>query len=338
DAIRLWGRKWMVAAPMGDIVLSLCLTQDGPTAVAIPRFDPENMDAIRIERMLALGGLASQAVVALGFDGAVGTLVGDPGRGFQVLRDVRTLTQLDGAVVMAGGMRGGLARAVHHARYHRRAGKALIDDPLHARVLSDLALECAAHTALAMRLASAFDMAFERDGDHAVARLVTPAARIYATKTAAAYVAEVAELIGENTVLAEHPAARILADLVAYARWEGTTSEAALDIAAMVERDENVLREALDELGADLGDQHADLVDEVRELGQAAGSDTSLARAFAEQLAMLAAASAMRRNLPRVVSDAYIATRLRERFRVTYGALDGRLDATSILDFIVPED
>ncbi len=217
-------------------------------------------------------------------------------------------------------------------------GKLLVSHPLHARLLADLALESAAHTALAMRVAAGFDQAFERDGDHALARLVTPAARFY-TMTVAPQVAFACnEAIGGAAFDALHPAARINADLTALSQWDGTANEAAMDVVLQVDRDRAVLQDALGELGADLGNANADLIEDTLELGERAVGDLSLARAFAEQLAMVAAASAMRRNLPRVIADAYIATRMRERFRAGFGTLDGRFDATAILDFIAPED
>jgi len=52
---------------------------------------------------------------------------------------------------------------------------------------------------------------------------------------------------------------------------------------------------------------------------------------------MVGAASAMRRNLPRVVCDAFIASRLRGGYTAQHGTLDSRFDAEAIIDFIVPE-
>lgn len=338
DRLRVTGAKWFVSAPTCDMALVLCRTTEGPTAAMVPRFAPENLQAVRIEALHAVGGLTSQAVARIAFDGASARLVGEPGRGLQVLRDVRTLTELDATIIAAGGMRGAVSRAAHHARYRQSGGRALINQPLQARVLADLALESAAHTALALRLATAFDQAFERDGDHALARIATPAARVYALKVAAPLAAEACETIGAPAFVEDHPAARIRADLTALCQWNGSANEAALELTRLVERDGAVLRDAIDELGADLGSQNADLVEDILHLGKRAGQDIALARAFAEQLAMLAAAAGMRRNLPRVIADAYIQTRLRERHRVGYGALDGRFDAEALLEFIVPED
>ncbi|RAI04384.1 DNA alkylation response protein [Acuticoccus sediminis] len=338
DRLSVTGEKWFVCAPTADLALVLARTAEGPTAAMIPRYAAENEDAIDIEALRDVGGLASQAVASVSFHGATGQILGEPGRGLHVLRDVRTLLQLDGAIIAAGAIRAAVGRAVHHARYRETSGKLLVSHPLHARVLADLALESAAHTALCMRVAAAFDQAFERDGDHALARLVTPAARLYTVGAAPALSLACNEAIGGTAFDALHPSARIHADVTALSAWDGTANEAALDLVMQVERDRQVLRDALGELGADLGNTNADIIEDTLDLGERAVADIALARAFAEQLAMVAAASAMRRNLPRVIADAYIATRLRERFRAGYGTLDGRFDAAAILDFVAPED
>lgn len=338
DVMRVYGAKPMVAAPMADMLLVLANTLEGPTAALVPRLLPENEGAVALTALWPLTGLAAAPFSRVAFTGAMGRLVGEPGRGVKVLRDVRTLTQLDAAVMSAGAMRAAVARAVHHARYHHTFGRPLLSHPLQARVLADIALEAAAHTALAMRLATAFDQAFESDGDHAVARVVTPAARILALKAGPHLAAEACEILGPYAALADHPAARLGADLTALTHWDGSANDAALELTALIGRDPMVLRDALDELSADLGDQNADLVEDVVQLGERAADDLSLSRALGEQLGMLAAASAMRRNLPRAVSDAYLATRLRERHRVSFGALDARFDADALIEFMVPED
>ena len=194
--VRISGEKTLVCAPGADMLLTLVRTADGPTAAMVPRFAPENADAILIDGLVDFAGLDAQAIATIRFDDARGRLIGEPGRGVQVLRDVRTLTQLDATVMAAGAVRAAVARATHQMRAHTINGRALIAEPLHARLLADLAITSAAHTALAMRLAAAFDRAFERDGDHAVARVLTPAARIFSMKTAAFVAEEARDAMG----------------------------------------------------------------------------------------------------------------------------------------------
>ncbi|WMS43409.1 acyl-CoA dehydrogenase family protein [Acuticoccus sp. MNP-M23] len=338
DGIRITGEKAAVCAPGADLLLVLVKTADGPTAAIVPRYAPENADTIAIEQMLSPGGLEAQALANLRFEGARGRTIGDPGRGLQVLRDVRTLTQLDSAVIAAGSVRTAVGRAAHYLRTRFFDGQALIADPLNERLLADLALTSAAQTALSLRLAAAFDRAFERDGDHAVARVLTPATKIYVLKTAGAVAMEARELMGTAALSQTHPAARVAPDLGVFATWDGASNDAAHDLISLIARDESVLADALDELGTELGTQNADLIDRTMILGREAVANPGLARAFADQLAMVGAAAAMRANLPRVVSDAFVAARLRGGYTAQYGALDSRFDAAAIIDFTVPED
>ena len=337
DTVRVTGEKVFVCAPSADMLLTLTRTADGPTVAMVPRYAPENERAVTIEALLECGGLASQAIGTVAFEDARGRLIGEPGRGLQVLRDVRTLTQLDATIIAAGGERGALTEVANSLRRQSVNGTSRLADPLLTRIVADLALTSAAHTALAIRLAAAFDLAFERDGDHAVARVLTPAARIHVLKSGATAAAEARDLLGVMAMPHNHPAARVPGDLAALGQWDGSADEAARDLALLVSRDPGVLGDALDELGADLGNQNADLIERTAALGREAASDPGLARAFAEQLAMVGAASAMRRNLPRVVADAYMSSRLRGGYTAQYGTLDSRFDAAALVDFIIPQ-
>ncbi|MEM9223388.1 MAG: acyl-CoA dehydrogenase family protein [Pseudomonadota bacterium] len=338
DAVRITGEKTFVAAPGADLMLVLARTADGPTAALVPRYAPENLDAVALDAFADYGGLDAQAIATVTFSEARGRLVGEPGRGLQVLRDVRTLTQLDSAIIAAGGTRCAVARAVHHLRTRQSGGAPLLSEPLFARTMADLALASAAQTALAIRLAGAFDGAFERDGDHAIARVLTPAARVLAFDVAVSAASAARDAMAITALPRHHPVARVGPDLSALNHWDGAANDAALDLLGLVSRDETVLSEALEEIANDLGDQPGDLVGEVLALGREAMNEPGLARAFCERFAFLGAAASMRRNLPRVVSDAFISSRLGGRYTSGYGALDNRFDADAILDFIIPED
>ena len=336
DRCELRGRCRMTYGAAADGILLVAETKSGPTAAIVPRYAVEG--AARIDDLSHPLGFASQACGSLAVDGAQARTIGERGRGHAVVRDVRTLTQLDAVLIAAGALRTAVASAIAHARARSAGGRLPIEDPLASRVLADLALQSAASTALGLRLAGAFDLAFESDAAHALARLVVPAARIAIVKSAPMFALEAAEMIGRHALLPQNPVARACADLHALGAWQGEASLAAADLTQLVARDESVLHDALQELGTDLGKQHRDLVEDVARLGVQAAREPSLGRRFAERLAMLAAAASMRRVLPRVVPDAYIATRLRERHRVVPGGLDGAFDALAIIDFIVPQD
>ncbi len=67
-------------------------------------------------------------------------------------------------------------------------------------------------------------------------------------------------------------------------------------------------------------------------------ADEGSARILTEQLAMTAAAAALRRRFPAAVSDAFVETRLSKGWRTGYGMLDSRFDARSFVNYLFPAD
>src|SRR3546814_20908159 len=82
--------------------------------------------------------------------------------------------RLDCAIASGGVMRGAVAQVVHHCSYRTVFQKKLIDQPLMANVLADLALETEAATALSFRVARAFDKAGSDEAEAAYKRIMTP--------------------------------------------------------------------------------------------------------------------------------------------------------------------
>src|SRR5207245_178175 len=89
------------------------------------------------------------------------------------------MTRLDCALMAAGGMRIGVANAVHHATYRRVFGARLIEQPAMVNVLADLAVESEAATTVVLRLAGAVDRAARGDTDEAGFRRVALAVTKY---------------------------------------------------------------------------------------------------------------------------------------------------------------
>src|SRR4029450_3585228 len=105
------------------------------------------LNGLRLQRLKDKLGNRSNASAEVEFDRAEGLLVGEEGRGIPTIIDMVTLTRLDCAVSSAGLMRQALARAIHHARHRSVFQRRLIDQPLMAQELCDMALERGARTA-----------------------------------------------------------------------------------------------------------------------------------------------------------------------------------------------
>jgi putative acyl-CoA dehydrogenase len=95
-------------------------------------------------------------------------------------------------------------------------------------VLADLALESEAATALALRLARAFDGAHA--GEAALRRALTPAAKFWVCKRGCELAAEAMEVLGGNGYTEELPLARMLREMPVNSIWEGSGNIMCLDV------------------------------------------------------------------------------------------------------------
>jgi putative acyl-CoA dehydrogenase len=246
-----------------------------------------------------------------------------------------TLTRLDCAVATTGLMRAGFAEAVHHARHRSVFGRALIDQPLMLRVLADMALDLAGALALSMRLAEAFDMAEDQPAEAAYARLMTPAVKYWVCKTGPAFLYEAMECLGGNGYIEESALPRLYREVPVNAIWEGSGNVMALDVVRALGA-EGVLAHVLETIGGELGSGSKAAVDVLSAAAEVALEDEGSARILTEQLALTAAAAALRRDFPTAFADAFIETRLGRPWRATYGMVDGRFDGRKLIDYIAP--
>ncbi|MGH6640019.1 MAG: acyl-CoA dehydrogenase family protein, partial [Polaromonas sp.] len=227
------GHKWFFSAPMCDAFLILAQTQGGLSCFFLPRVLPDgSLNALHIQRLKDKLGNKANASSEVEFHGAQAWLVGDEGRGIPQILEMGTMTRLDCALGTSGLMRQALSIALNHTSQRKAFGKLLIDQPLMRNVLADLALESEAATALAIRLARAFDMA--GDAHEAVmARLLTPIAKYWICKRGSFFAQEAMECLGGNGYVEEGGEgilARIYREMPLNSIWEGAGNIMALDL------------------------------------------------------------------------------------------------------------
>lgn len=335
---RLSGHKWFLSAPMSDAFLMLAQTDRGLSCFLVPRLLEDNAgNGLRLQRLKDKLGNRSNASAEVEFDGTMGELVGEPGAGVRTIMDMVTLTRLDCALGSAGIMRASLAEAVHHARHRSAFGKTLIEQPLMLRVLADMALDVAAATALSMRLARAFDEAADHRGEAAFARVMTPVVKYWVCKLAPAVTYEAMECLGGNGYVEEAPLARHYREAPVNAIWEGSGNVMGLDVLRVLDRNAGLFDDVLGMIGNDLGEKGGATLEVLAAAARVCQTDEGSARILTEQLALAAAAAELRRMGGGRVADAFIETRLAGQWRSTYGMLDARHDAASILDVLYPE-
>ena len=158
QAYSLVGHKWFFSAPMCDAWLVLAYASRGLSCFLMPKILPDGTrNAVQIQRLKDKLGDWSNASSEVELRGAIGWLVGEEGRGVANILEMVALTRQDCMIGSAAIMRQALVQAIHHTRHRKAFGKRLVEQPLMANVLADLALESEGHLVLTARVAKTVD-------------------------------------------------------------------------------------------------------------------------------------------------------------------------------------
>ena len=336
---RVTGHKWFFSAPMCDAFLVLAQTSSGLSCLFLPRVLPDgSLNAIRIQRLKDKLGNKANASSEVEFEGATAWLVGDEGRGVPQILEMGTMTRLDCALGTSGLMRQALSLALNHTTQRKAFGKRLIEQPLMRNVLSDLALESEAATALSLRLARAFD----RRGDAheaAMARLLTPVAKFWICKRGSHFAQEAMECLGGNGYVeegGEGVMARIYREMPLNSIWEGAGNIMALDLLRALRKADAAaalaqelapargMHAALDRLAAALPTRVEQMATETE------------ARRLAQDVALAVQAALLAQTAPPAVFAAFCASRLEGDWGQAFGTLSGQTDFDTILQRALP--
>ena len=300
----LTGHKWFCSAPMSDLFLVLAQAPEGLSCFLVPRVLPDgSRNRFALQRLKDKLGNRSNASSEVEFDSTVGFLVGDAGRGVRTIIDMVTMTRLDCVIGSASGQRAALTEALHHATHRRAFGTRLIEAPAMREVLADLAVESAAATAVAVRLAQAVDT-----GQTAFLRLAVAASKYWVCKRTLVTVGEALECLGGNGYVEDSVLPRLLRESPLNSIWEGSGNVIALDVLRAVRRDPASLEAVTSELviGADPALDAA-----VAGLAPlAAAADETSARQFAGALARCLQASLLVRHHDPALAERFLATRI----------------------------
>jgi putative acyl-CoA dehydrogenase len=331
---RLTGHKWFFSAPMCDAFLVLAQAPRGLSCFFVPRVLPDGArNRLYIQRLKDKVGNRSNASSEVELDDTFGMLVGEEGRGIPTILEMGVYTRLDNAIASAGIMHQCAAQAVHHARHRTAFGRLLVDQPLMSNVLADLALECEAAIALAMRLARAFDSP-EDEAETALRRILTPVAKYWNCKRGPAVAVEAMEVLGGNGYVEEGPIARRFREMPLNSIWEGSGNIMCLDVLRALSR-EPATRDALVALvsrsrGAD-GRYDRYVEELLRELGNPADSELR-ARGLTERIALAVQAAILLEHGPAYVAEAFIASRIVNGAPAAFGVLPAGLEFRNLID------
>jgi putative acyl-CoA dehydrogenase len=321
---RITGHKWFTSAPMGDLFMVLAQTPDkGQTCFLLPKVLPDGTrNAMHLQRLKDKLGNRSNASAEVEYDNATAWLVGEEGRGVRTILDMVNATRLDCVLAAATGLRLGVLHAAHHAHYRAAFGQKLIDQPLMANVLADLAIESEAATLVALRLAKAADLAANGDeGEKAFRRLGLAATKYHVCKLAPAHAAEALECLGGNGYVEESGMPRLYREAPLQSIWEGSGNVAALDALRALTRQPEAAEAFFTELDQARGADRRldDAIERLKK--EAADPSEHAARRLAESMAVTLQASLLVRHGHPAVADAFAATRLAGAGGRAYGTL-----------------
>ncbi len=336
----LTGHKWFCSAPMCDLFLVLAQAPEGLSCFAVPRvLGDGSRNPFALQRLKDKLGNRSNASSEVEFRGTWGRMVGEPGRGVPTIIEMVGHTRLDCVIGTAAGMRLGVVQATHHAAQRSAFGRRLIDQPLMRNVLADLSLESEAATALAMRLARAYDEAPSDESAQRFKRLATAVGKYWVCKRGPGHAFEALECLGGNGYVENSGMPRLYREMPLTSIWEGSGNVMSLDVLRALSRSPATLEDFFAEVALAAGanahlDHHLDAL-------RAEFADPheleARARRVVEAMGLALQGSLLVRHAPAAVADAFCASRLGGGGGLAYGTLPAGCDFDAILARHRPE-
>jgi putative acyl-CoA dehydrogenase len=330
----LLGHKWFCSAPMSDLFLVLAQSPGGLSCFLVPRFRPDGArNPFLIQRLKDKLGNRSNASSEIEFRGTWARMVGAEGRGVPTIIEMVNHTRLDVALGAAGLMRYALRHALHHASHRAAFGRLLVEQPLMQNVLADLALETEAATAMAMRVARAFDEGQTDPVQQDFARIATAVAKYWVSKRVVGVVAEALECHGGAGYVEENPISRCYREAPLGSIWEGSGNVQCLDVLRAMQKNPGSIEAFFGELAlSDGGDERLDahvakLATDLRDPRDFERN----ARRLVEGMALALEGSLLVRHAPGFVADAFCGSRLGGDWGREYGSVASGADLAAIV-------
>ncbi|WP_034267425.1 acyl-CoA dehydrogenase family protein [Haloechinothrix halophila] len=333
---RIIGHKWFTSAPMSDVFLTLAQAPGGLSCFLLLRVLPDGTrNAIHLQRLKDKLGNRSNASSEIEYDGALGWLVGEEGKGVNTIIQMVNLTRLDCTLGSAAGMRVGALQAIHHAQHRSAFGARLIEQPLMTNVLADLAIEAEAATVSAMRLAGAVDKSLAGDEHESLLRRIGLAVMKYwVCKRAPAHAAEALECLGGNGYVEESGMPRLFRESPLMSIWEGSGNVAALDALRAMAKQPSSVEAYFAELDTVSGvDSRLD--DAVARLRKELSNVDDIqyrARQVVETMAMALQGAWLHKHGNPAAADAFCASRLGGDWGVAFGTLPTGVDTATLIN------
>lgn len=305
DGFLLTGDKWFTSATTSQTAMTLARIEDdngeapsGSRGLSLFYLETRRADGslngITIHRLKEKLGTKALPTAELSLEGCAARLIGGPGEGVRRIASLINVTRVYNSICAVAGMRRAIALARDYARRRRAFGKLLCEHPLHVETLADLQLEYEGCLALVFHLAALLgkeETGEASAGERAVARILTPAAKLYTAKQAVATASEVLECFGGAGYVEDTGLPRLLRDAQVLSIWEGTTNILSLDVLRSMAK-EATLEPLLEDAARKVESPGEGLEREAQAVRQAAGAIRAAAMRFLEESEEFAQASA----------------------------------------------
>jgi putative acyl-CoA dehydrogenase len=298
------------------------------------RFDGRK-NAVEIQRLKDKVGNRSNASAEVTLNNAWGIMVGEEGRGIPTIIEMATYSRVNCALSSAGFLRQAFAQSLHYAKHRSAFGKRLVEQPLMAQVLADMALEAQAAMTLGLALARRYSK--ENDPESmAWRRIMTPAAKFWICKRAVEVCGEAMEVFGGNGYVEESPMGRLFREAPVNSIWEGSGNVMCLDVLRAIARNPADIEMVLETLHKTLANDTR-LLTELAWLRNAMQLEPNVleanARLITQKLVILMQACLLIEYSDPLIAEAFIATRTDANWGAVLGAssLVSESDAQKIL-------
>ena len=239
ETVQLHGDKWFCSNVDADVIMILA-RPEGATAgtrglglYVLPRhLENGQRNTYRVNRIKDKLGERSFPSGEVTLEGATAYLLGGPGEGFQQMTVMLNLSRLYNAVASVAVMRRAVVESIAWAEERVAFGKRVIEHPLMAETLMDMACEQRLALNWAFRGVSLMDRletGRATEDDRRTLRMLTPLLKYVLGKLAVSLASEGVEALGGNGYIEDWPLARVLRDAQVLPIWEGTTNILVLD-------------------------------------------------------------------------------------------------------------
>jgi acyl-CoA dehydrogenase len=248
-SFQLHGDKWFCSNPDAALAMVLARIDGAPAGMKgvslflLPRTRPDgSANTYRILRLKDKLGTRSMASGEIRFDGAQAFLIGQAGRGFNIMADMINNSRLSNGMRAAGMMRRACAEALFVAHHRQAFGQCLVDMPLMQRQLCKLVIPAEQARTMMLQTAEALRRADAGDNEAApLARILTPLIKFRACRDARRVTGDAMEIRGGCGYIEEWSDPRLVRDAHLGSIWEGTSNIVALDVMRAMRRDHSLV-------------------------------------------------------------------------------------------------